>query len=118
MDILIVKKPWIDLILDGEKTWEIRGCDTKKRGRILLAESGTGLIRGSVELHHTCRLLEEDFETYRRKHQIPCQFEELPYKEPHIWWVRKPNRFEKPVPYKHPQGAVIWVKGEAAQWQT
>lgn len=118
MDILIVRKPWIDLILDGEKTWEIRGNDTKKRGRILLAESGTGLVMGSAELYHTCILLKEDFEAYHRKHRIEAEFEELPYKNPHIWWLRHPNRFEKPVPYVHPQGAVIWVKGEAVQWQT
>lgn len=118
MDILILKKTWLDLILDGKKTWEIRGSDTKKRGRILLAESGTGLIKGSVVLEHTSLLLKEDFEAYPKKHRIPCTYEELPYRNPHIWYMKEPCRFSKPVPYKHPQGAVIWVKGEAAQWQT
>ena len=30
MDGLIIKKEWLDLILSGKKTLEIRGCDTKK----------------------------------------------------------------------------------------
>lgn len=30
MDGLIIKKEWLDLILSGKKTLEIRGHDTKK----------------------------------------------------------------------------------------
>ena len=29
---LVVKKKWLDLILAGQKTWEIRGSSTSKRG--------------------------------------------------------------------------------------
>lgn len=33
MDGLIIKRQWIDLILSGKKTLEIRGSDTKKSWR-------------------------------------------------------------------------------------
>ena len=36
---LVVKKEWLDLILAGRKTWEIRGSPTGKRGWIRFAES-------------------------------------------------------------------------------
>jgi hypothetical protein len=39
---LIVKSPWIELILEGKKTWEIRGSNTKIRGPIALIKSGSG----------------------------------------------------------------------------
>ena len=39
---LVVKKKWLDLILAGLKTWEIRGRPTAKRGWIHLAESQAG----------------------------------------------------------------------------
>lgn len=40
MDGLIIKKQWLDLILSGEKTLEIRGHDTKKLNEpIYLLES-------------------------------------------------------------------------------
>ena len=38
MKALIVKKPWIDYILDGIKTWEIRGSKTNIRGKIELIQ--------------------------------------------------------------------------------
>ena len=41
---LVVKKQWLDLILAGRKTWEIRGSSTAKRGWIHLAESQAGGI--------------------------------------------------------------------------
>lgn len=42
MDGLIIKKKWLDLILSGKKTLEIRGCSTKKTGvPIYLLESGS-----------------------------------------------------------------------------
>ncbi|KAL3906086.1 MAG: hypothetical protein SGPRY_010681, partial [Prymnesium sp.] len=49
--ILIIQRPWIDLILNGQKTLEIRGKPCKKqRERIYLALSGGGgIILGSVK---------------------------------------------------------------------
>ena len=47
---LIVRQPWIDLILSGEKTWEMRSRPTNVRGRIGLIEQGTGLIVGECFL--------------------------------------------------------------------
>ena len=41
---LVVKKKWLDLILAGQKVWELRGSPTAKRGWIHLAESQAGGI--------------------------------------------------------------------------
>jgi hypothetical protein len=38
---LIVKEKWALKLLNGEKTWEIRGSSTSKRGKIAIAISGT-----------------------------------------------------------------------------
>jgi hypothetical protein len=42
----LIRKPWIDLILEGSKTWEIHGTATGNRGRIALIQSGTGTVIG------------------------------------------------------------------------
>jgi hypothetical protein len=34
----------------------------------------------------------------------------LPYDRTFAWVFKKARRLNKPVPYKHPNGAVIWVK--------
>jgi len=47
---LIIRKPWIDKILSGQKTWEMRSTKTNIRGKIGLIEAGTGLIVGEAVL--------------------------------------------------------------------
>ena len=111
----IVKEHWGNLILDGSKPWEIRGAGTRVRGRVGVIFSGTGMIQGSVEIVGSSLLLREDFDMFRKYHHIPGEFDSLPYEEPHIWYLKDAIRFTEPIPYRHPQGAVIWVnlsKGE------
>src|SRR5271169_2519874 len=43
---LLIRSPYIDWILVGAKTWEIRGSSTAKRGRIALIQSGPGPSSG------------------------------------------------------------------------
>lgn len=105
----IVKEHWGNLILDNEKLWEVRGTGTQIRGRVGVIFSGTGMIQGSVEVVGSSLLLKEDFEMYRKLHYIEGEFEDLPYDEPHIWYLKDAIRFTEPIPYQHPQGAVIWV---------
>lgn len=106
----IVKEHWGNLILDGSKPWEIRGTGTQVRGRVGVIFSGTGMIQGSVEIVGTSLLLREDFNLFRKYHHILGDFEDLPYKRPHIWLLRNATRFSEPVPYQHRQGAVVWVR--------
>eukprot|EP00435_Cladocopium_sp_Y103_P051669 s737_g16.t1 len=47
---LIVKEKWALKLLNGEKSWEIRGSSTSKRGTIAIAVSGTGKLYGEITL--------------------------------------------------------------------
>jgi hypothetical protein len=47
---LLIRSPWIEEILRGRKTWEIRGSNTNIRGRIGLIRSGSGLVVGTCDL--------------------------------------------------------------------
>lgn len=105
----IVKEHWGNLILDGLKLWEIRGNGTRVRGRVGVIFSGTGMIQGSVEIIGSSLLLREDFDMFKKYHHIKGTFDDLPYEEPHIWYLSNAIRFSEPIPYEHPQGAVIWV---------
>ena len=53
MKALLIKQPWIDLILDGKKMWELRGSNTRIREEIALVESGTGTVVGTCKLTGT-----------------------------------------------------------------
>jgi hypothetical protein len=103
---LIVKKEWLDLIFDGGKVWEMRTTKTKIRGRVGLIESGTGLIVGEVEIIGCAKIPNnKDLIFYHKVENL-----ELIKKWNVAWHLLGAKRYETPIPYKHPQGAVIWVK--------
>lgn len=107
---LIIKSPWIDLILHGEKIWEIRGSNTKIRGEIALIKSGTGTILGTVELVGSKKLTMQEYLNSNKHHCVDQNYK-INYKNIYAWIFNNPVLFDEPIPYKHPQGAVIWVNG-------
>jgi hypothetical protein len=114
---LIVKAPWIDYILDGKKTWEIRGSNTKIRGKIALIQSGTGLVMGTAELIDCKRLSLSEYQEAKDRHCIEdCSI--APYERIHAWVLTNAVRFQTPMPYVHPQGAVIWVNLDDEQFRS
>lgn len=108
---LIIKSPWIEKILEGEKVWEIRGSNTKIRGTIALIKSGSGMIYGTAVLIKSFAITQEAYYQGSRHHCIPDSYENK-YIQRHVWELSSPILFDKPIPYKHPQGAVIWVNLE------
>ena len=108
MKALIIKKPWIDNILDGKKTWEIRGCKTNIRGKIELIQSGSGLVVGSCEIIDCKELTLEDYKNNIDKHNIQ-DIDSLPYKKTYAWILTNAKRYETSRRYRHPNGAIIWV---------
>src|SRR5215831_19174711 len=43
---LVIEQPWVSLIADGTKTWEMRTRPTRVRGWIGLIGKGTGTVIG------------------------------------------------------------------------
>jgi hypothetical protein len=110
---LIVKQPYADLILSGQKALEMRSRHTKIRGRVGIIPKGTGVIKGSVEIIDSWDYSDEP----RLKsiggqslHQVEPKDWHLLDKWCFAWELSKPIIFGQPVPYDHPKGAVIWVK--------
>jgi hypothetical protein len=107
---LIVKSPWIELILEGKKTWKIRGSNTKIRGPIALIKSGSGMVYGEVNLNDSKELTLKDYQVSNEFHRVQSESSQaLPYKKTYAWVLENPRIYEKPIPYKHPMGAIIWV---------
>jgi hypothetical protein len=109
---LIIKEPWIDLILSGQKVWEVRGTDTRIRGTIALIKSGSGTVVGLCDLKDVIGPL--SLNKLRRSqpfHAIPSNMikNKLPYPNTYAWVLDDTICLRKPVSYRHPRGAVIWV---------
>lgn len=108
MKILIVKEKWAKMILSGEKTWEIRSTNTKVRGRIGIAISGTGKVYGSVEIQYSKQVDQQTLLKNIDKHKV-LAVESIKYHKPHVWVMDGAIEYDEPIKYTHPQGAVIWV---------
>ena len=61
---LIVHAHWLNLILNGTKTWEIRGENTKKRERIALATTQPYVLLGDVEIVKSTNITLEEFQAH------------------------------------------------------
>lgn len=102
---LIIKKEWLDLIFDGGKVWEMRTYGTNIRATVGVVESGTGLIVGEVTIVGS--MLISPVKKHIRSHKVEDL--ELIKKWKWAWILEDAKRYETPIPYKHPKGAVIWV---------
>ena len=112
MKALLIKEPWIKLILEGKKTWEIRGTNTKTRGKFALIRSGSGLIVGTADLTGVIGPLTlDELKRHRKKHQAPPELPEqgLPYRNTIAWVLENAKPLKKPKPYQHLKGAVVCV---------
>ena len=106
---LIIRAPHINNILDNGKVWEMRSTKTKVRGRIGLIEDGTGLITGEADLVDCGEAL-EFFQINQYKHLHQVDDLSLLQKWRYPWILENSIRYDEPIPYDHPKGAVIWVK--------
>lgn len=110
MKSLIIKKEYLDKIFNGTKVWELRGSKTNIRGRIRLIESGSGLILGEVDLIDCIGpLKEKDLQDNFDKTQYQIKNGFFKYKNTYALVLSNVSKYKEPIPYKHPQGAIIWV---------
>jgi hypothetical protein len=116
MKALIIDEPGISAILRGEKTWEMRKTGCKLRGPIALIRKGSGHVVGVAEVTD-CRPPLGTREAYAASepyHRVPPTRQELAFAEGWRtpWVLTNAQPLPRPVPYKHPSGAVIWVNLE------
>ena len=104
--VLVVKRRWLDNILAGQKTWEIRGGPTAKRGWIHFAQSGTaGKLMGRARVVGCRRLRPSSFEQNVSHHCVDSWYD-VKYKNPYDWVLEDAARFELPFDYNHKRSAV------------
>ena len=131
---LIIKRKWAELILSGEKTWEVRGEPTTKRERIAIAQAGSKQLVGEVTLAE-CFLIGEQpspgvwvstgspsqyiwAPDNANKHCIADQ-SSVNYKKAYAWVMEDARKYPAPRPYTHKPGCMKWVKldgGSVAQF--
>lgn len=111
---LVIKKEWLDLIIAGKKTIEVRGSRTSHLNEtIYLCESGTHKVRDTCKIVDCKEVTPLSWYQEYSKHLVNISLNSLKdrYKKPHFWLLSKVKPIKEEIYYKHPNGAVIWVKG-------
>lgn len=109
---LIVDTPYIDYILSGEKTWEMRSRNCSIRGLVALIKKGTKTVVGVVNIVDAIGPLANDqLRSNTDKHRLTVNQLDDPRiaKWNNAWVLEHARKLPNPIPYKHPSGAVIWV---------
>lgn len=109
---LIIRDPWIGMILDGTKTWELRTQHTTLRGEIALIRKGSSQIVGVADLVDSLpRLDQQGLAESVQFHRVPPaeQASALANGWLFPWLIVNARPLSTPVPYLHPNGAVTWV---------
>lgn len=117
---LIIKQEWASKILNGEKTLELRSTACKKREPVAVAISGTKQLWGQVNITDRfliCRKIDGElkdvaphsFQGTMHLHLVNNPELVKDYEEVHGWLLSGAVRYDRPIPYHHKRGAVVWV---------
>ena len=111
---LVIKRRWLNLILDRKKTWEIRGTPCNVRGLIKLAESGSSQLMGEARVVGCISF--KDLDEFKNHPEVwksgipPEEMHMVKYRNIFAWVLEDAKRYTPSRPYTHPQGAVTWVR--------
>jgi hypothetical protein len=112
MHALIIREPWIGMILSGRKTWEMRSRSTRIRGRIGLIRKGSGLVVGVADIVGCLPPLgAEEFASARDRHGVPAEMDEAVLAAGWCipWVLENVRRLEASVLAGQRSGQVTWV---------
>lgn len=114
MKALVIREPYIGLILSGQKTWEMCSKVCRVRERVGLIRQGSGIIVGATAIVTGClpRLdtLTELAETFPFHRIAPAKQQDAFARKWTVPWVLSDVRtLRDPVAYQHRRGAVRWV---------
>lgn len=106
-----IREPWIDLILHGVKTWEVRSKFTKKIGPVGLIRAGSKTVVATANLSEVIQLTPKL--AFENQHKMG--FRGLSKKQAadfagdYAWVLEDIVSLKTPVPYVHGSGPVVWV---------
>ncbi|CAK8986213.1 Uncharacterized protein SCF082_LOCUS462 [Durusdinium trenchii] len=102
--VMVVKEPWLQLLLDGSKTMEIRGCKSRP-GFVWIAAKGS--VYGHATIIESLVLTPEEFRAREAEHRWPAN-RTLPYERLCGLRLTDVGKLPTPIPYWRPPAAVGW----------
>jgi predicted transcriptional regulator len=112
MRCLKIDDKWVNLILNGSKTWEIRRRNTLIRERIALGNTKTKRVVGYATIVDSFEMTVEELKKYNDKHQANDFLDKyFDGRKILFAWVLEDIKVEtKPKSYSHSTGSWCKVK--------
>ena len=108
---LIIREPYVKLIVEGKKTWELRRLNTKIRGYVALMYRGK--LYGFAKLNDVFKMKVDKLKKYYSKHlteNVAIDKYANDKAELYVWIFSDPIKLPKPIDISYPKGAQVWVK--------
>jgi hypothetical protein len=107
---LVIATPWMQKIVAGAKTWEIRSKPNSRTGRIALCEKGGPIVATAI-IGPSISIQPDEFNRHFSKHQVTAGDLRAFYgdKPIYAWPLADVRKIDPPISYKHPGGG-SWVK--------
>lgn len=114
MVVLLLQKRWLIRVLKYRKTWEIRGSNTKKRGKILLGYRKK--IYGETQIidSFSTTLGELAQQSSSNLHHID-DLSLVEYTTPFVWVFATTRIYTRPIPFTRKPGQVVWCRVDDIQ---
>lgn len=109
---LVAKEDWIEQVLSGAKTWDIRCSRTRVRGTVALIDWDSGYVVGVANIVDCLGPLSKDkLANNIDKHQISLTMitRRSSYPQPYAWVLEDAKRLMEPIYIEHPKGHAVWV---------
>jgi hypothetical protein len=103
----IIAEPWIDMILDGYKTWEIRSKNTTKRGLIGLIRKGSKTVVATAKISEVIKITSSNARINAKRMGLTIA-DAMTCVGDNAWVLEDVIELKKPVPYVH-SAQVTWV---------
>ena len=112
--IMVLRPPWLDYILEGSKTMELRGRKSRN-GMVWLGCNSK--IYGRATITSTVSLTAEEFRAREAEHLWPADLE-IPYRNPCGLMLEDVIKLPAPIPYWQPPSALGWnvYRREETDW--
>ena len=107
----MLRPPWLDYVLDGNKTMELRGRKSRN-GMVWLGYDSK--IYGRADITSAVSLTAEEFRAREAEHRWPADLE-IPYRNPWGLLLENVVKLPAPIPYWRPPCAIGWNVYRAAE---
>lgn len=111
MEGLIVNEPYASMIINGEKTWELRSrtppTDKFRKELFLLSK---GQVLGIIAINDTVGPL--DYKHLKNSFEYHKSYVDDTHDDFALfaWEIEVRDKFPERVRYEHPTGARVWIK--------